>query len=94
MLSLHYAGRRVLIVAHEVVVLCLRYLLEDLDEARILAIDAEGDVANCGVTEYTVGSSDSGKDGALVLRAYNRTYPIEQQGAPVTTAPDAKVAPR
>ncbi|WP_398471741.1 hypothetical protein [Tardiphaga sp.] len=26
--SLHYAGERVLIVAHQVVVLCLRYLLE------------------------------------------------------------------
>ncbi len=94
MLSLHYAGRRVLIVAHEVVVLCLRYLLEDLDEARILAINAEGDIANCGVTEYVLGESDSGKDGALVLKAYNRTYPLEQQGAPVTTAPDAKVASR
>src|SRR5881227_4341183 len=51
-ISLHYGGHRVLIVAHQVVVLCLRYLLEDLDEAAILAIDAEGDVANCGVTDY------------------------------------------
>ena len=94
MLSLHYAERRVLIVSHEVVVLCLRYLLEDLDEERILAIDAKGDVANCAVTEYVLGPSDSGKDAALVLRDYNRTLPLEQQGAPVTTAPDAKVAPR
>jgi broad specificity phosphatase PhoE len=94
MLSLHYAGRRVLVVSHEVVVLCFRYLLEDLDEARVLAINAEGDVANCSVTEYVHGSSDTGKDGALVLRAFNRTLPLEQQGAPVTTAPDAKVAPR
>jgi len=94
MLSLHYAGKRVMIVSHEVVVLCMRYLLENLDEAGILAIDAQGDVANCAVTEYALGSSDDGKDGALVLRAYNRTLPIEQQGAPVTTAPDASVAPR
>jgi 2,3-bisphosphoglycerate-dependent phosphoglycerate mutase len=94
MLSLHYAGRRVLVVSHEVVVLCLRYLLEELDEARILAINAQGDVANCSVTEYVHGPSDSGKDGALVLKAYNRTLPLEQQGAPVTTAPDATVARR
>lgn len=34
-----------LIVAHQVVVLCMRYLLERLDERKILAIDAEADVA-------------------------------------------------
>ena len=38
-LSLHYAGRRVLVVTHQVVVLCLRYLLEDMDEATVLHID-------------------------------------------------------
>ncbi len=42
-----------LIVAHQVVVLCLRYIIETLDEKAILAIDAEGDVANCAVTEYS-----------------------------------------
>jgi probable phosphoglycerate mutase len=35
-LSLHFASRRVLIIGHQVVVLCLRYLLEDLTEAQIL----------------------------------------------------------
>src|SRR5688572_32745698 len=50
-ISLHYAGRRVLIVGHQVVVLCLRYLLEGLTEPSLMAIDAEGDVVNCGVTE-------------------------------------------
>jgi len=61
-LSLHYAGHRVLIVAHEVVVLCFRYLIENLDEARILAIDQEGDIANCGVTEYAGESAGGGVD--------------------------------
>ena len=49
--SLHYADRRVLIVSHQVVVLCFRYLLEQLDETLILRIDADADVANCSVTE-------------------------------------------
>ena len=31
--SLHHAGQRVMIVAHQVVVLCLRYIIEGLDEA-------------------------------------------------------------
>lgn len=91
--SLHYSGRRVLIVSHQVVVLCFRYLIEKLDEASILAIDAEGDVANCSVTEYALRGT--GKDHShLELERYNFVLPLLQQGAPVTTAPDAKVAAR
>jgi ADP-dependent NAD(P)H-hydrate dehydratase len=33
-INLHYSGRRVLIVCHQVVVLCMRYILEELDERR------------------------------------------------------------
>jgi probable phosphoglycerate mutase len=54
MLSLHFAGRRVLIIAHQVVVLCLRYLLEDMTEAEILKIDGEGDVAHLHKTGAAV----------------------------------------
>lgn len=93
-LSLHHPGRRVMIVGHEVVVHCLRYLLEDLDEQRILAIDSQGDIANCGVTEYVYQDGGSSKEGTLALVRYNETAPLQEQGAPVTTAPDAKVAPR
>ena len=53
-----------LIVCHQVVVLCLRYILEEMDEAQILAIDKEGDVVNCGVCEY-----DFEPDDAKALRA-------------------------
>ena len=88
-LSLHHRDERVLIVGHQVVVLCLRYLLEGLTEAEILAIDAQGDVANCGVTTYGRRS-----DGGLALEDYNFVAPLEWEGAAVTTAPDAKVAAR
>jgi broad specificity phosphatase PhoE len=44
-ISLHHAGRRVLVLTHQVVVLCFRYLLEDLTEEQLLNIDREGDVA-------------------------------------------------
>jgi broad specificity phosphatase PhoE len=93
-LSLHYPGRRLLIVGHEVVVLCLRYLLEELDEERILAINKQGDMANCGVTEYVYQDGGRSKEGSLVLVRYNETAPLHEKGAPVTTAPDAKVAAR
>ena len=91
-LSLHYGGKHVLIVAHQVVVLCLRYLLENMDEKTILAIDAEGDVANCAVTEYVFDGKKDG--GALVLTKYNFVAPLEREGAPVTSSPDANVAAR
>ncbi len=92
--SLHYAGREVIVFAHQVVVLCLRYIIENLSEEEILAIDRSGDVANCSVTEY-VHDPAAGKDGGLVLVRYNVTAPMEEDGeAEVTSAPDAMVAPR
>ena len=87
-LYLHHEGRRVLIVAHQVVVLCLRYLLENMDEAGILGVDRQGDVANCGITEYAATPS-----GLRLLR-YNFTVPMEREGEMVTVAPDSAVAAR
>ncbi|RYE03746.1 MAG: histidine phosphatase family protein [Sphingomonadales bacterium] len=91
--SLHYAGRDVMIVAHQVVVLCLRYVIENLSEAEILAIDRAGDVANCSITEYAHDPA-VGKDGGLVLVRYNITAPMEVESTAVTSAPDAMVAAR
>ena len=87
-LHLHHEGQRVLIVAHQVVVLCLRYLLEGMDEAEILGVDREGDVANCGITEYAAGAS------GLQLLRYNFTVAMEREGEKVTAAPDSRVAAR
>ena len=92
-ISLHYARKRMLIVGHQVVVLCLRYLLENLDEAQLMAIDAKGDVVNCGLTEYVFDAA-AGQDGALKLLRYNFAAQLEQANAPVTRAPDAPVAAR
>ena len=91
--SLHHADKSVLIVAHQVVVLCLRYLLENMDEAQILGIDREGDVANCSVTEYVFDPKVE-PDGALALKRYNFVAPLRQAGTPVTDEPDRPVAPR
>lgn len=98
-LSLHHSepGSRVLIVAHQVIVLCLRYLFEGMTEAEILAIDAAGDVANCGVTEYRFDPAPGPPgttSGKLRLVSYNFVAPLEKAGAPVTARPDAPVAPR
>ena len=50
--------------------LCFRYLLEELDEEQILAIDRQAEVANCGVTTYALNPTLGG-GGALQLRTYN-----------------------
>jgi probable phosphoglycerate mutase len=87
--SLHYSrpGSRVLVVGHQVIVLCLRYLLEELTEEEILTIDRSGEVANCGVTSYALDQSGS-PGGRLRLDAYNFVAPLEEAGAPVTSRPD------
>ena len=60
------AGRRLLIVAHDAVVLMLRLILDGLDEQALLrVVDAGGVVGNCTVTRWV-------SDGtALRLADYN-----------------------
>ncbi len=90
MLTREHGGQRVLVVGHQVIVNCMRYLIECLDEAQILAIDRRGDVPNCGVTSYEY---DPGRD-ALVPDLVNFAAPLRQAGAPVTVEPDALAAPK
>jgi broad specificity phosphatase PhoE len=88
-LTRDYAGERVLIVGHSVVVLCFRYLLERMSEEDILEVDRVDEVANCSVTCYEF-DPNLGTRGKLVRRLYNFVAPLEEAGEPVTTAPDAK----
>ncbi|HEV7610533.1 MAG TPA: histidine phosphatase family protein [Steroidobacteraceae bacterium] len=92
-LSLYYAGKRVLVVTHQVVVLCFRYLLENLTESELLEIDAQGDVANCSVTEYLYSGIPAAAH-ALALRQYNWIAPLREAGASVTSEPDPSSANR
>jgi probable phosphoglycerate mutase len=80
-ICVHYAGKRLVIVSHQVVVMCFRYVLENLNEEQVLAIDAAGDVKNCAVTEY--GFRAAPPCGLKLLR-YNFSAPLEEAGAPVT----------
>jgi broad specificity phosphatase PhoE len=90
MVTREHAGERVLVVAHQVIVNCMRYLLENLDEAQILAIDRGGDVPNCAVTSYRLHPSGE----RLALDLVNFIAPLVESGAPVTAAPDAQAAPK
>lgn len=92
-IGLHHAGQDVLIVSHQVVVLCLRYLLERLSEEEIMAIDREGDVANCSITEYHFVQGDR-RGGEMALQRYNFVAPLEEAGAAVTAEPPLVKAPQ
>jgi broad specificity phosphatase PhoE len=88
MATREHGGQRVLVVAHQVIVNCMRYLVECMDEAQILAIDKLADVPNCGVTSYEY---DPATDG-LVPDLVNFIAPLRQAGAPVTAEKDVNVA--
>ena len=90
-LTREYCRERVLIVAHQVIVNCFRYLLERMDEATILEHDRAGDVPNCSVTSYSFDRS-LGKRGKLALRLVNFVAPLEASGTPVTVGKDVPTA--
>jgi broad specificity phosphatase PhoE len=86
-----YADAPVLVVAHEVVILMFRYVLERLTEQQVLAIGAETALVNCGVTRFAVDPSDPGR---MQLTAFNTAVPLVDEDAPVTREPDVPRAPR
>ncbi len=53
-----FANETIVIVTHEVVIRVFRYVLENLTEAEILAIDKASDVENGAITSYKI---DGGK---------------------------------
>jgi 2,3-bisphosphoglycerate-dependent phosphoglycerate mutase len=77
-----HAGRRVLVVCHQVVVLCARYVLERMSEREIVHVARTHDVANCSVTSYRA------VDGRLTLDLFNHTVPLEVEGETVTAEPN------
>lgn len=86
-LARDYKQRRVLIVCHTVVVLCLRYLFEQLSESEILTIDRENLVANCSLTTYRF-DTNSDLSNHLSRDLFNFVVPLEEAGEQITRAPD------
>ncbi|CAA9565667.1 MAG: hypothetical protein AVDCRST_MAG18-1458 [uncultured Thermomicrobiales bacterium] len=86
-LRAEHGGGRVLIVTHQVIVVCLRYVLEGLDEASVLDLERPGEVANASVTSYR-------REGdRLALVSFNIVAPLEAEGAPITAEPSASYPP-
>ncbi|MES2787510.1 MAG: histidine phosphatase family protein [Pseudomonadota bacterium] len=90
MMTREHEGQRVLVVGHQVIVNCMRYLVECMDEAQILAIDKLADVPNCGVTSYELDPISE----SLATDLVNFVAPLRDAGTSVTVEPDAAGAPK
>jgi len=88
-----HRNENVVVVGHQVIVNCFRYLLERMDENTILDLDRLADVPNCSVTSYEFDPA-LGRKGKLALRLVNFVAPLQEAGAPVTTEPDVPAAPK
>jgi 2,3-bisphosphoglycerate-dependent phosphoglycerate mutase len=89
--SREQGGRHVLVVAHQVVILAFRYVLEQMNEAQLLTIAREHDLANASITSYVAkGRAEEG----MRLEEFNLLLPVEEAGLPVTRESDDPVAPR
>ena len=65
-LTRDYQRKTVVVVAHSVVVLCFRRLLERWGEDEYLLVDKEDDVKNCSLTTYLC------RENRMVLESYNK----------------------
>ncbi|GAA4962111.1 histidine phosphatase family protein [Kineococcus glutinatus] len=80
-LRLDHAGRRVLVVTHQAVIMNFRLVLEDLGEERLMELDRREPLANCSVTAY-----DGDADG-MALRFAGSTAWVRRRDEPVTDDP-------
>lgn len=88
-----YRRERVLIVSHQVVVNCFRYLFERMSEEQILAADQQREIANCSVTSYGFDHL-TGNEGKLVPRLFNFIAPLAEAGEEITSRPDVPTGPK
>ena len=68
-------------VTHQAVIMAHRFVLEDLDERGVLALNRENPLPNVSRTVY------ERSDDRMVLRAWADTSAVEQTDADVTHEP-------
>ena len=82
-LNRDHAGRRVVVVAHDAVVLMMRAVIEQLDWDRVVEVSAGNTVRNASITRF------DGSSGRLVLDRYNSVDHL----APEAPHPPRSAAP-
>jgi broad specificity phosphatase PhoE len=75
-------GHRVLLVAHDAIVLLLRYICEGMDEAQVLGIARSQSVLNASITRLR-----RDERGRWQLTVFNDATHLVALGAPVTEHP-------
>ena len=87
--GLRHDCERLLIVAHQAVIMVFRYVLEELTEQELLAVDKEEQVANASLTRY-----ERDADGNLRARPRStRSSTWSPRPRSVTEEPDAAPQP-
>lgn len=76
-----YDGARVWVFSHQAVIMCFRYVLEGLDEARVLELDRTVDIPNASMTTFRRS------DESLELVAFADTGAVDRADAVVTREP-------
>ncbi|KQR16096.1 histidine phosphatase family protein [Cellulomonas sp. Leaf334] len=74
-------GRRVLVVAHDAVIMTVRYVCESLVEQQVLDLARHTPVRNAAVTRLVRSSAGA----PWTLAAFNEDDHLAREGAPVTT---------
>lgn len=82
--GMRYDGERLMLVAHQAVIMVFRYVLEGLTEKALLEIDGHEQVANASVTRY-----DATPDGGWELATFNEVGHLIEESEDVTKEPDA-----
>jgi broad specificity phosphatase PhoE len=81
--ALRHDCDRLLIVAHQAVIMVFRYVLEELTEQELLAVDRTEQVANASLTRYELNDA-----GDLVLAEFNVVGHLVEADEDVTEEPD------
>jgi broad specificity phosphatase PhoE len=79
---------RLMIVAHQAVIMVFRYVLEELTEQELLAVDKEEQVANASLTRYEREAT-----GDFRLASFNVVEHLVAENEDVTEEPDAAQHP-
>jgi broad specificity phosphatase PhoE len=74
-----WAGRRVFVVCHDVVVLLLRYVCEELDEQQVAAVAQGTPLRNAALSRFARKT-----DGGWEVVVYDDVQHLHEAGLPVT----------
>jgi broad specificity phosphatase PhoE len=82
-----HAGRRVIVVAHDAVVLMMRAVIENLDWDDVVRVSEREGVRNASITRF------DGRSGTLVLDRYNSVKHLAGEATPAGAPPDQAAPP-